>query len=323
LARRIILVHGDSDGVASGALAYAFYSARGEVHVFFTHPVGLLGDLGEFTRNGDDVFIADIALNEVHSSDVLRLLEERGRYGEVVYIDHHPEPESASLREAKNLIVVHDTCCSASELVYRFLAEKGIGEEASRIALYGAIGDYLDETPWVKKELLKWDKRSIYLEAGILVQALEGTRRDHEFKRSVVEYLSRNMLPSMDPALVKRALEQAVNDEKLRVWVRENVVVNGLIGYVINPPGSVGRAANYARVYGRARVGIAAEERGGVLVMSLRGDGSVDLNKVLRVLSREAPVMGGGHPFAAGARVKKEFFPEFLSRLNSIISSLQ
>ncbi|WP_276814958.1 DHHA1 domain-containing protein [Desulfurococcus amylolyticus] len=319
MPRRVILVHGDSDGVASGALAYNFYKAREEPVVFFTHPVGLLGDLREFTRNGDNIFIADIALNEVHAEEVLRLLEERGRYGEVVYIDHHPEPLNTRLNDMDRVNVYHNTCCSASELTYIFLHERGLDPEYSRIALYGAIGDYLDETQWVKRTLTEWDKRSIYLEAGILIQALEGTRRDYEFKRRIVEYLSRNSIPSSNPVIVERGLEQAKRDEELRVWVKENIRVYRAIGYVVNPPGSIGKAANYARVYGGTRVGIAIEERGDTYVMSLRGDNTIDLNKVLRIMSRELPVMGGGHPFAAGARVKKEFFNEFLVRLDEAI----
>lgn len=316
MSRRIILVHGDSDGVASGALAYAFFSARTDTQVFFTHPVGLLGDLKEFTRNGDDLLIADIALNETTAVDVLRLLEERGRHGNVVYIDHHPEPLGVSLSSVESINIVHDTCCSASELTFRYLVENGLDEEYSRVALYGAIGDYLDETPWVKKTLGEWDKRAVYLEAGVLTQALEGTRRDHEFKRRVVEYLSKNSLPSLNTAMVERALEQARRDEELRLWVKANTVVYGAVGYVVNPPGSVGKAANYARVYGRARIGVAVEERGETYVMSLRSDGSVDLNKVLRLMSREIPVMGGGHPFAAGARLEKRLFKDFLTKLN-------
>lgn len=216
---------------------------------------------------------------------------------------------------------IHDTCCSASELTYRFFEGEGLDPEYSRIALYGAIGDYLDETPWVKKELDRWDKRSIYLEAGILIQGLEGSRKDHEFKRKVVEHLSGNHLPSTLRELSERALKQSIVDEHLRVWVKQNILKYGTsISYVINPPGSVGRAANYARIYGATPVGIALEERKDIFVMSLRAIPGIDLNRILREMSHQLGIHGGGHPQAAGARVEKDKLYRFLKLLESALS---
>jgi RecJ-like exonuclease len=309
----VILAHGDGDGVCSAALASGFLRSQCEVSVYFTHPVGLLGDFREFAERGSRVFILDIAVNELHAEELVRALEEHASEGSVTYIDHHPLPEG--FRAPSKVVWVHDTCCSASELTFRFLRGLGLGEEYSRVALYGAICDYLDETPWVKRELWKWDRRSVFLEAGIVSQGLEGARRDYEFKRAVVEHLAGNNLPSQMPELVARSLKQAELDEKLRVWVRENVVVYGQVAYVLNPPGSVGRAANYARIYGGVRVGVAAEERRDVYTMSLRCF-ECDLNATLRKLSRKLGIHGGGHPQAAGARVPKNLFSVFIEELN-------
>ncbi|MEM4224739.1 MAG: DHHA1 domain-containing protein [Desulfurococcaceae archaeon] len=316
----IVLAHGDSDGVASASLVKAYFdNLNYSVEVVFTHPAGLLSDLKEFVKDHEVVFIVDVALNELHATEILNNLSTLANRARVVYVDHHPLPED--LRLTLNVDVVYDTCCSASELTYRYLHKMGLGSDYARIALYGAIGDYLDETPWVKQELDNWDKRSVYLEAGILIQGLEGARRDYEFKRRVVEHLSKNNLPSTMTELVERSLKQAAEDEKLRLWVKENVVSRGLVAYVLNPPGSVGRAANYARVYGRAKVGIAIEERKEMYVMSLRSEPGIDLNRVLRILSRELGVNGGGHPRAAGARVKKELFERFLLELERLVAS--
>lgn len=68
-------------------------------------------------------------------------------------------------------------------------------------------------------------------------------------------------------------------------------------------------------------MGAAIEVRGEVYVMSLRGEAGVDLNRVLRELSKELGINGGGHPLAAGTRVRKEAFPAFLEELNKRISS--
>ncbi|MEM1595677.1 MAG: DHHA1 domain-containing protein, partial [Desulfurococcaceae archaeon] len=77
-----------------------------------------------------------------------------------------------------------------------------------------------------------------------------------------------------------------------------------------------GKAANYARIYGDAKVGIAIEERKEQYIMSLRAQQGIDLNKILRTLSRKLGVSGGGHPAAAGARIIKDQFKVFLDELN-------
>jgi RecJ-like exonuclease len=301
--------------VASASLFKAFLEgSKREVRVVFSHPVGLYQDLREYTEDSDCVVIADIALDELRVADVVPLLGELAGRASVTYVDHHPPPEG--FKPPGRVMWVHDTCCSTSELAFRYLSTLGLDPEYSRVALYGAIGDYLDETPWVRQELLRWDRRSVYLEAGILVQGLEGSRRDHDFKRRVVEHLSRNSLPSAMAELVERALKQAFEDENLRIWVRGNVRRLGRVSYVVNPPGSVGRAATYARVYGGGRVGVAIEERRDTYVMSLRAEPGVDLNRVLREISRVLGISGGGHPQAAGARVRRELLETFLEELD-------
>ncbi|MEM2024757.1 MAG: DHHA1 domain-containing protein [Desulfurococcaceae archaeon] len=313
-----IFAHGDSDGVSSAALAKAFLEKSGyEVSVVFTHPVGLLGDLREFYRGVGCAFIVDIAVSELHSEEIFKVLADMSSRDEVIYVDHHPLIEGPSV--PKGVELVYDTHCSTSELTYKLLRERGLEPEYSRVALYGAIGNYLDETAWVKDEMGRWDKRSIYLEAGILIQGLEGSRRDHDFKRRVVAHLSDNKLPSALKELVERSLKQAAEDESLRVWVKGNATLKGKIGYVINPSGSLGKAANYARIYSGAKVGIAIEERKDVYVMSLRGEAGLDLNQILRKLGKKLGISGGGHPQAAGARVPVGIFYIFLDELNSAL----
>jgi single-stranded-DNA-specific exonuclease len=309
--RRVILVHGDTDGVVSGALAYYFYTSRGEdAYVYFTHPAGLAGDIREFIHRGDNVFIADIALSEAHLKDIVRELREISSMGEIVYIDHHPAPLGLHPKDLPG-IIVHDTCCSASELTFKYLAAKGLDEEYSRVALYGAIGDYLDETDWVRRELENWDKRTIYFEAGVLIQGLEGSRRLHDFKRNIVRLLAQNRLPSSDPELLLRALVESRRDEEMRMWIRTAVKCSRSMAYIEDPPGSLGKAASYARVYGRRPIGMAFEKRGRIAVMSLRSH-SVNLNLMLRKIAVMLGGTGGGHEFAAGARIPVDRMGEFI-----------
>jgi len=317
----VILTHGDGDGVAAGSLAYAFFKRTGRsCDVFFTHPVGLVEDLASFTKKGDNIVILDIAVDELNKSRLADLLEDRGKDGRIIYIDHHPMPEDFILN-GENVEIVHNTCCSASELSYRYFHERGLDPDYGRVALMGAISDYLDETEWVRVELLRWDKRSIYLEAGIVTQGLEGSRRDHDFKRRVLAHLSDNKPPSTLTELVTKALSQALADEELRLWVKSNVKTYGKISLIVDPKGSLGRAANYSMVYGETPIGLAAETRGELYVLSLRSRAGVDLNKLLRELSKRLDIHGGGHPHAAGARVRRDLFKKFLDELNELVAN--
>jgi len=310
-----VLAHGDSDGVASAALVVAALGRKyGVVNVRFTHPVGLFSDFREFARG--DVVIVDIALSEAHAAAIAR---EFSRYPfNITYIDHHPPPVSISLDKLSAELVrpKGDEDISSSELTYRKYG-RFLHPDYDRVALYGAIGDYADQSPWVKEALERWDKRQIYFEAGILVQGLEGSRGMHDFKRHIVEHLSKNRRPSQLSELLVRALIQAVNNEELHAWVEKNVKVIGRVAYVVNPPGSISVAATYAKGVTRSAVGIAAEEKGSTYVMSLRANSrEINLDRVLREVTPYLGGSGGGHPSAAGARIPKHQFIKLIQVLN-------
>ena len=320
MSRAVLFIHGDSDGVASGSLALrAFRDKRvNDVRIVFTHPAGLASDLAEFAVLGDTVFIADIALSEPHLGEIEALFREFSSKGDLIYIDHHPEPLGIKPGELAG-IIIHDTSASASELTYKFFEEQ-LGWEYSRVALYGAIGDYLDTTPWVIEVLRDWDKRTIYFEAGVLTQGLEGSRRMYDFKRHVVLHLSENKLPSGLSELLVRALIESVKDEELRAWVSSNVKTMKNLGYVVDPPGSLGKAAIYARTYGGRPVGVAIQHHRGVYNLSIRARKGINLNKILRKISPRLGGTGGGHPEAAGARIPVNKLWDFLRQLDNELS---
>ncbi len=306
-----LLVHGDSDGVVCGALAYA---ALGGGHVYFTHPAGLAEDL-RVVRPGDNVFIADVALTGGHLGEVLERLRILASRGHVVYIDHHPLPEGLGPQDVPGAFI-HNLDASASELTYKYFRNR-LPVEGERLALLGAIGNYLDETPWVKEALKNWDKRAIYFEAGVLAQGLEGSRRMHDFKRHVVRHLAEWRLPSMLGELLVKALVESANEEEMRLYVKSHLHRLRHLAYVIDPPGSVPRAATYARASAGTPVGVAVERRKGLAIMSLRTNHPrINLH---RMLSRLAPMFGGtggGHPHAAGARIPLAKLDEFLDALD-------
>jgi single-stranded-DNA-specific exonuclease len=311
-----ILTHGDSDGLCSGALALA---ANPESRVFFTNPVELARDLKRVDE-GDSAIICDVALNADTLPEVLDGMRALASRSLLLYIDHHPLPPGLELTEfpAK---VVHELTPCASELTYRTFQER-LPRKMSRVAIYGAIGDYADDTPFIRELLKDWDKRTLFFEAGVLVQGLEGARRDFEFKHEVVRLLSNNRLPSGNEELLERALAQTDEEENLLPRIEVAVRRIGGVAYVLDIGASLSKAATYARVVAGTSVGIAAETVDNIVDMSLRTErDDLDLNAILRDVAQRFGGTGGGHPKASGARIPRGSFERFVEALSDSVRS--
>jgi len=171
----------------------------------------------------------------------------------------------------------------------------------------------------VKSWVRDWDKRSLYFQAGTLIQAILQKGKEYDFKRTLLEPLSKDVIPSNIPGLLELAREAAINEEKIRLFVKEHVKVMKNSAYIVNTNNSISKAAIYAASYGQRDVGIAAEyrERKGVYDLSIRSRGNVDLNRILRSVAPEFGGSGGGHPVAAGARIPEESLEVFLQAFDT------
>jgi len=306
-----VFTHGDADGLCAGALALA---ANPDAHVFFTHPYGLEEDLNE-AKKTDRIIICDVALSESHLTRLLRSFSEITKKGDLIYIDHHPLPERVSKEEIPGKII-HSLGSSASELTYMFFRSK-LDPMHARTAIMGAIGDYLDDTPVIQRLLERWDKRTLYFESGLLIQGIEGQKRNHELKRSIVANLANNLPPSFDRRLVELAIQNTHLEEVVIRELKNKAKTWGRVAYILNFPFSHGKTATYIRGLSDALVGIAGEERKNMIDMSLRAcSREIDLNRILRRITLKIGGSGGGHPNAAGARIPKEKFKDFLRELD-------
>jgi RecJ-like exonuclease len=306
-----IFTHGDGDGLCAGALALASHP---DARVFFTNPYGLYEDLAQ-VGSQDAVIICDIALSESYLPKLLERFSTIDENGELIYIDHHPLSEAISRSDIPGE-VIHALGSSASELTYSFFQTK-LSLLQSRIAIYGAIADYLDNTPIIHQLLRKWDKRKIYFETGIIAQGIVGLKRDYGFKREIVSKLAENVSPSFHNELSKLALEHTQEEEEVLQELKRYIHVVGEVAYVLNVSFSLGKTALYARTLADALVGVSGEYRKDVVDMSLRThEKYVDLNKILRRITPKFGGSGGGHPAAAGARIPKDKFVDFIEELN-------
>lgn len=309
-----IFAHGDTDGICSGAIALA---ANPEAHVFFTNPYGLAGDLNA-ARDNDTVIICDIALTEDHLDRILQRFSSIAEKGNLTYIDHHPLPEAISKDQIQGR-VIHSLDFSTSELAYS-LFQSMLDPLQARVAIFGAIGDHQENTPSIQKLLKRWDDRTLYFESGILIQGIEGQKRNYELKRNIISNLARNTPPSADDHLIELAVQQTRLEETAIRELITQIKVKGKIAYVLNFPFALGKTAIYAMGFTNALIGIAGEEWKGVIDMSLRtSHPEIDLNKLLRRIVPKLGGSGGGHRAAAGARIPKDEIKRFLNELNEYL----
>ncbi len=311
--RTIILTHADSDGLCAGAVALA---ANPDSPLFFTNAVSVLADL-EQAKGFDRVVVCDIAINIPTSARLKAMVDNMAREAEVIYIDHHPLPEGF---EAEWL--TSDLTSSASEMTYRYF-RKDLPADMSRVALYGAIGDYRDNSESIHEMVQDWDKRSLYYQAGTLSQGIEIGRRDYEFKRWLVTQLSKNVQPSDIDILAKNAIIASKQENELRKRVARDVVSLRNVSYVMDQNACMSKAAIYARVYGKTPVGLSAEYRDhrDAYDFSIRAIGNLNLNLILSTTTAKYGGSGGGHPLAAGGRVPATRLKYFLKDLDEAVTA--
>jgi len=309
--RTIIFTHGDSDGICAGALALAAFP---DSPIFFTNAVSILADL-ENAVGYDRAVICDIAINIPSSARLKERIDLLSAQTEVVYLDHHPLPEGFSADW-----LISNISSSASEMTYRHFKDI-LSSDMSRVALYGAIGDYRDDSLGIYNMVQNWDKRSLYYQAGTLSQGIEIGRRDYDWKRYLVMQLAKNVQPSDIPVLASNAIKASQLEDELRLNVKKDVLRLSNISYVIDQKACMSKAAIYARVYGGTPVGMSAEFRNhrDVYDFSLRAVGDINLNLIVSRIAAKYGGNAGGHPLAAGGRVSAGSLKEFLKDLDDAI----
>ena len=309
----VIFTHGDCDGICSGALALA---AHKDAEIFFTNPVSLLEDLDKGI-DADRIIVCDIAINVSFAHDIKNKIGKMLKKAELKYIDHHPLPPRFNVSW-----MVHDANACASQLTYAQF-HGALDPDMSRVAIYGAIGDYKDQTPLAQELMRTWDSRSLYYEAGTIAQGIEIGRRDYDWKREIAVALSKNALPSQMPVLAKNAIVAARLEDELRLRIEHSVTRLNNVSYVIDMDGFISKAAIYAHIYGGTVVGVAAEylKTKNVYDVSIRAKVDCGLHLLVAEAARKNGGTGGGHPMAAGGRIPAATIMDFINELDSLLTT--
>lgn len=308
----MIMTHADCDGICAGAIALSRFP---KADVFFTKPVSLLRDLEE--TGASKVVVCDIALDK---RDAPRIVEELKRFDEVLYFDHHPIPATIKKGDIPGMFV-HDMRASASELIYRRY-QKDIPRERVWVAIYGAIGDYTEDTPFVQERIRNWDRRALYFEVSSIVLGIKDDKfSGYNAKRRLVRTLSGGGNPSDVPGLV-RAAKEAVNREfELYEVVKRKAEKRGSVGLVRDIPsfGFRGPAALFAATVTNSSIGMCANTRDNHIDITMRERERLPLNRFAEEAAEAVGGSGGGHPVAAGARIPVSKLENFLNTVNRMV----
>ncbi|MCD6444114.1 DHH family phosphoesterase [Candidatus Bathyarchaeota archaeon] len=313
-----VLTHGDCDGVCSAAVVKMVYP---DAEVYFTNPSRLLRDLKRM-ETSDGVIVCDIALNEGEWPLVFEEIKRLSSGFEALYLDHHPLPMDFPKKFKLGLRFYHREEVSASEIAYTVFKERlddSRREWAAIVATYGAVSDYTDDTPPASEVLKMIDRRVLYLESGLLTEALI-FKRDSGFRKTVVEKLAGGVKPSQIPELPGYAMEALKLEYEVYEYVRRYTRRVGDIAVVTGLPykGFLGKAAVYSAHVSDARVGCAVALKDNRADLSLRTrDPRIDLNKVVRSLAKALGGKGGGHTKACGVELPASKVEDFLHMLNS------
>jgi len=324
--KTLILTHADCDGICAGALALARYPGS---RVFFTKPVSLLADLKYNGQQNQEqrfgrIVICDIALTKRDAPAILKELKSRKQKGtELLYFDHHPLPETVNRRQLSFLDVLSrsESACTAEQVYRHFQSE--LPRECVWLAIYGAIGDYLDNTSFIEQRLLNWDKRTIYFEVSTMVMGIKNDKfGTYDAKRKMAGMLAKGKNPSDIPGLVQAAKEAVNREFRLYKFVKKRAKAMGKVAYLEGIPafGFRGPSALFAATVRNKPVGLCIYKRQEHLDITIRTrDPNLNLGKLAEQAAEAVGGSGGGLVGAAGARVPKNSLQQFLKKLNNLI----
>jgi RecJ-like exonuclease len=321
----LILTHSDCDGICAGALALARFP---DARMFFTKPISLMRDLEEtaIPMKPKKMIICDIALTKRHASEIVKMLAGMNKRTNILYFDHHSLPQTASLDAVNDAVstFAHDTSASASEITYRHF-QKSLPMERVWLALYGAIGDYTDDTEFVKERMQNWDKRALYFEVSTLILGIKDEQfSKYNAKRRICRTLASGGNPSDIRGLAQAARSAVTREFDIYKQVKRRAKAFGNIGYVKDLPkfGFRGPSALFAATVTGRPIGLSAHSVRDKIDITARkrvDNPNIKLNMIMEQAAESVGGSGGGHPRAAGARIPKGSLNKFLEAVDKMV----
>ncbi|MFN3621801.1 MAG: DHHA1 domain-containing protein, partial [Nitrososphaerales archaeon] len=216
-----------------------------------------------------------------------------------------------------NLKVVHSLRDCTAALTYNYF-KSVLPKEASILAAYAALTDYLEDGPIASEILDLYDRIHLYYEASILAYAVEQLGKADKKLQALVEELSRLKYPHEIDGVLGYAYEHAHQVSAFMNRVRKDAVVRRSYAYIDALDFPKGTAANLVRCLLEVPVGLAYTVKSNSFVeLSLRASSKYtkDLGSISQRLASRFGGFGGGHAKASGARIPKDALTLFLKAL--------
>ncbi len=124
---RVLLTHGDADGVCAGAIVSARYP---DCVVELSRPSSIASQLREFSQ-AEHIIVTDIAVDPKRVDEISGLVKELG--DRIVYIDHHPNRIEGQINEQGK---------SASEIAWEVFGED-LNPELKWLGVIGGLADQM------------------------------------------------------------------------------------------------------------------------------------------------------------------------------------
>jgi len=316
----------DADGISSAAL---IKQAFGGDSVLVDYP-GMVDAL-ELLRNDKKLkklFICDLGLNKQINDNFVELLTElRKKRVSVTYIDHH-DIDSKVITKLKKIKVklIHDISECTSVLVYNTFKKK-LPEHSVFIAVCGAITDYMENKPIASKLLQIYDRQFALINATVLTYNIVGHQRkqDIDYLYYLVDELSESKFPHDIPNTYEFAQIQVGKLAEIISKVKASMKISKNLGYMEVLDSGASGAANFVLGFSGKDVAITYKERvdKGIYAVSVRGSPSckTHLGKLVSSIASKLGGSGGGHDKACGAVIPKDKIKQFVSQINSHLSS--
>ena len=308
----------DVDGVGAAALVAAATGAT----VILSDYEDLTENLGRIPDDAAQLVLCDLGTDNADLGGFLKEMKRIATKARVTYVDHHFMTESTKNRLRKaGVRVVHDEKeCSSLLALKTFEAE--LPQKARLVALYGAVTDYMDNSPLAMKMMEQEDRQFVLLEASMLSYAMGRRAGEEGFPETVVKELAKMRLPHEIEGVPESAVRQLTEVAELGNRVRDQGKRMGRLAYMVTTQYSTGTIAKLLIGAFRVPVGVALKEKErGWYEVSLRStsEGKLHLGKSIARISARLGGSGGGHRKAAGARIPVERAEEMLGSLAKIV----
>ena len=304
----------DVDGLGSGSLAVA--ATGGEI--LLTDYDDMVENLRRIPDDAERVVISDLGADSADFPQFLAEIKRIAAGAKVTYIDHHFLSEEAERKLKRTGIqLVHNVRECASILTYETFKDI-LPEEARLIALYGAVTDYMDDSPVARKMMERSERHFVLLEATMLSFALGNHGDEGGYPETLVRELAKMKNPHEIEGVPESALAQLAKEASLGEEVKAGGVKKGKLAYIVIENNSTSIVSKVILGAFDVRVGVALKQKQpGWYEVSLRStsDCKIHLGRTIGKIAARLGGSGGGHRRAAGCRVPSSRMEEMISAL--------